>query len=92
MRGDEVVGAADGAAAAVGGEDHDGGDGGFEGAVEVGEAFDVEHVDLEAGVSDGLLCGKSWGVQYFVDKEYAGDELGDVLVYIPGYYFVDFLP
>ena len=46
MRGDDVFGAADGAFAAVGGEDHDGRDGRFEGAVKVGEAFDVEHVDL----------------------------------------------
>lgn len=54
VRGDDVVGAADGAAAAVGGQDHDGGDGGFEGAVEVGEAFDVEHVDLGGLVSGGV--------------------------------------
>ncbi len=44
--GDDVFGAADGAPAPVGGEDDDGRDAGFEGAVEVGEAFDVEHVDL----------------------------------------------
>ena len=44
--GDDVLGAPDGAFAAVRGEDDDGGDGGFEGAVEVGEAFDVEHVHL----------------------------------------------
>jgi len=49
VRGDDVFGAADGAFAPVGGEDDDGGDGGFEGAVEVGEAFDVEHVDLGVG-------------------------------------------
>lgn len=46
VRGDDVFGAADGAHAPVGGEDDDGGDAGLEGAVEVGEAFDVEHVDL----------------------------------------------
>ena len=46
MGGGEVGGAADGDQAAVGGEDDDGGDCGFEGAVEVGEAFDVEHVNL----------------------------------------------
>ena len=46
MGGDDVVGAADGAFSAVGGEDDDGGDGGFEGAVEVSETFDVEHVYL----------------------------------------------
>lgn len=40
--GDEVgVGAADGGLAAVGGENDDGGEGGFEGAVEIGEAFQV---------------------------------------------------
>lgn len=41
-----VGGAADGRGAAVGGEDDDGRDGGFEGAVEIGEAFYVKHVDL----------------------------------------------
>lgn len=50
--GDEVGGTADGAAAAIGGEDDDGGDGGLEGAVKVGEAFDVEHMDLEKLVDD----------------------------------------
>lgn len=43
---DDVFGAADGAFATVGGENDDGGYGGFEGAVEVGEAFNIEHVDL----------------------------------------------
>lgn len=36
---DEVVGAADSGLAAIRGEDDDGGDRGFQGAVEVGEAF-----------------------------------------------------
>ena len=48
--GDDVFGAADGGFASVRGEDYDGRDGGFEGAVQVGEAFDVEHVDLKKGV------------------------------------------
>ncbi len=61
MRGDDVLGAADGAAAAVGGQDHNGGDGGFEGAVEVGEAFDVEHVDLGAWVSGWSFYGVGVG-------------------------------
>lgn len=49
VRGGDVFRAADGASAAVRGEDDDRGDGGFEGAVEVGEGFDVEHVDLIQG-------------------------------------------
>ena len=48
VRGDDVFGAADGAAAPVGGEDDDGGDGGFEGSVQIGEAFDVEHMYLSS--------------------------------------------
>ena len=44
--GDNVFSPTDGTLAAVRGEDDDGGDGRFEGAVEVGEAFDVEHVNL----------------------------------------------
>lgn len=43
---DDVFCAADGAFATVGGQNNDGGYGGFEGAVEVGEAFNIEHVDL----------------------------------------------
>lgn len=43
---DDVFGAADGAFATVRGENDDGGYGGFEGAVEVGEAFNIEHVNL----------------------------------------------
>jgi hypothetical protein len=39
-------GASDGGEAAVGGEDDVWGEGGFEGSIEVGEAFDVEHVYL----------------------------------------------
>lgn len=39
-------GGADGDFAAVGGEDDDGRDGGFERAAEVGEGFEVEHVHL----------------------------------------------
>ena len=50
MRGDYVFGAADCAFAPVGGENDDGGYGGFEGAVEVGEAFNVEHVNLNLPV------------------------------------------
>lgn len=50
VRGDDVARTADDSVAAVGGEDDDGGDGGFEGAVEVGEAFHVEHVDLFFGL------------------------------------------
>lgn len=46
MRGDYVFGTADCAFAPVGGENDDWGYGGLEGAVEVGEAFNVEHVDL----------------------------------------------
>ena len=46
MRTDDVVRASDDAFASVGGEDDDGGDGRFESAVKVGEAFDVQHVDL----------------------------------------------
>lgn len=48
--GEEVVAAADGGEAAVRGQDYNGRDCGFEGAVEVGEAFEVEHVDLVARV------------------------------------------
>ena len=51
MGGHDVVGAADGAFAAVRGEDDDWGDGRFEGAVEISEAFDVEHVYLSCSVS-----------------------------------------
>ena len=40
------VGPSDLGLAAVGGEDHDGGDGGLEGAVEVSEALNVKHVHL----------------------------------------------
>lgn len=43
---DDIFCAADGAHAAVGGKDDDRGQRGFEGAVEVGEAFNVEHVDF----------------------------------------------
>ena len=43
---DDVFRAADGASASVGGQDDDGGYGGFESAVQIGEAFDVKHVDL----------------------------------------------
>ena len=42
----DVVGAADDGVSAVRGEDNDGRDGGFKGAVQVGEAFDVKHMDL----------------------------------------------
>ena len=40
------IGPSDLGLAAVGGEDHDGGDGGLEGAVEVSEALNVKHVHL----------------------------------------------
>ena len=40
------VGPSDLGLAAVGGEDDDGGDGGLEGAVEVSEALNVQHVHL----------------------------------------------
>ena len=43
---EDVRGASDGADAAVGGKDDDRGEGGFQGAVEVGEAFNVQHVHL----------------------------------------------
>lgn len=46
MCSDDVFGAADSAFATVRGQNDDGGYGGFEGAVEVGEAFNIEHVDL----------------------------------------------
>lgn len=46
MRGDNVFGAAYCAFASVGGKNDNRGYGGFKGAVEVGEAFNVEHVDL----------------------------------------------
>lgn len=46
VRGDDVFGAADGTFASVGGENDNGGNGGFEGPVKVGEAFNVQHVDL----------------------------------------------
>eukprot|EP00048_Salpingoeca_helianthica_P015589 m.227537 g.227537 ORF g.227537 m.227537 type:complete len:395 (+) comp17243_c0_seq1:32-1216(+) len=42
----DIVRAADGAEAAVGGKDDNGGQGGLEGAVEEGEALEIEHVDL----------------------------------------------
>lgn len=55
---DDVFGAADGAFASVGGENDDGGYGRFEGAVEVGEAFNIEHVDLYfPDVSGGFVFG-----------------------------------
>ena len=40
------IGPSDLGLAAVSGEDHDGGDGGLEGAMEVGEALNVKHVHL----------------------------------------------
>ena len=46
MRADDVVCASDDAFSAVCSEDDDGCDGGFEGAMEVSEAFDVQHVNL----------------------------------------------
>jgi len=47
MRRDNVVGATDDGVSTVGGEDNDGGDGRFESPIQVSEAFDVKHVDLE---------------------------------------------
>lgn len=41
-----VVGAPDRTSASVRGENHDGRQTGFESSVEIGEAFNVEHVDL----------------------------------------------
>lgn len=46
VRGYNVVGAADDGVAAIRRQDDNRGDGGLEGAVEVGEAFNIEHVDL----------------------------------------------
>lgn len=59
VSGGKVTSTADDGFAAVRGEDYDWGDGGFEGAVEVGEAFDVEHVDLRRG---SLLDKFGWKV------------------------------
>lgn len=47
VRRSNVVGATDNSVATVGGEDNDGGNGGFKGPVQVSEAFNVKHVDLK---------------------------------------------
>ena len=57
-----VGGAADAGAAAVRGHDDDGREVGFEGAVDVGEAFDVEHVDLV----DEEDAGHDLGLAFFL--------------------------
>ena len=46
MRTDDIVGASNVAFSAICGEDDDGSDGRFEGAMEVSEALDVQHVDF----------------------------------------------
>ena len=46
MRRVDVLSTPDQALATVGGEDHDGGNGGFKGAMEVGKTFNVKHVDF----------------------------------------------
>ena len=43
---DDVVGPSNDAFPTIGGEDDDGGDSGLESAMEVGEALDVQHVNL----------------------------------------------
>ena len=59
MRTDDVVGASDDAFASVGGENDDGGDGRLESTVKVGEAFDVQHVDLIDEEHAGYKFGNS---------------------------------
>ena len=46
MGANDVVGASDDAFPSVGREDDDGSDGGLERAMEVSEAFDIQHVDF----------------------------------------------
>lgn len=56
--------------AAVGGEDYERGEGGFEGAVEESEGLEVEHVYLSTSVYSFMPY---YGSSYLVDEQHTRD-------------------